>query len=56
VYIVGMTEARRCPPGRLLPDAGEDPLACASGQRWAERQAFSTAVAAADGGQLTQVP
>jgi ATP-dependent helicase/nuclease subunit B len=56
VYIVGMTEsAFPTPPPAdpFFPSAEEDPLESRERQRHAERLAFSTAVAAADGGRLT---
>jgi ATP-dependent helicase/nuclease subunit B len=56
VYIVGMTEGAFPTPATadpFFPSAGEDPLGLRERQRSAERQAFRTAVAAADGGKLT---
>ncbi|MBV9327888.1 MAG: PD-(D/E)XK nuclease family protein, partial [Chloroflexi bacterium] len=56
VYIVGMTEGAFPTPAAddpFFPSTHEDPLHLRERQRQAERLAFRTAVAAADGGTLT---
>jgi ATP-dependent helicase/nuclease subunit B len=56
VFIVGMTEGAfpmSVSADPFFPTTGEDPLGVRERQRSAERQAFRTAVAAADGGKLT---
>jgi len=56
VFIVGMTEGAfpmSASTDPFFPTAGEDPLGLRERQRAAERQAFRTATAAADGGKLT---
>src|SRR6185369_13538083 len=56
VYIVGMTEGAfptPAPDDPFFPSVNEDPLHLRERQRQAERLAFRTAVAAADGGRLT---
>src|SRR5207253_11190046 len=56
VFIVGLTEGAfptPAPVDPFFPMANEDPLQLRHRQRQAERLAFRTAVAAADGGRLT---
>ena len=56
VFIVGMTEGAfptPAPDDPFFPSVDEDPLHLRQRQREAERLAFRTAVAAADGGRLT---
>ncbi|MHB8618362.1 MAG: PD-(D/E)XK nuclease family protein [Chloroflexota bacterium] len=56
VYLVGLVEGAFPPPppaDPFFPSASNDPLARLARQRSGERQAFLTAVAAADGGIVT---
>src|SRR6185503_10364315 len=56
VYIVGMTEGAfpmSAGADPFFPTVNEDPLGLRERKRSAERQAFRTATAAADGGRLT---
>src|SRR5207248_3767817 len=56
VFIVGLTEGAfptPAPDNPFFPSADEDPLQLRQRQRQAERLAFRTAMAAADGGRLT---
>jgi ATP-dependent helicase/nuclease subunit B len=55
VYVLGMTEGAFPPPppaDPFFPPGGPDPLSRRSGHRQAERQAFLTALASGDGGDV----